>query len=336
MQLKPDQLPRHLTQSLAPLYVVTGDEHLLVQETVDSLRAAARAQGFSEREALTVAAHFDWGQLQVANQSLSLFGERKLIELRIPSGKPGKEGSQALQQYVSRLHGDTLTLISLPRLDRATRDGAWFGALAQHGVVIEIPVIERAQLPQWIAARLAQQQQSANIEALDFIAARVEGNLLAAHQEIQKLALLYPTGELSTAQVHDAVLNVARYDVFKLSEAMLSGDTARVTHMLDGLRGEGEAPVLVLWAITEEIRTLARIQQGKQLGRPLPQLLREHRVWGARERLVPVALGRISFTRLRLALGRAAQLDRAVKGLKVTTQHTDVWVELERLALAMC
>jgi len=336
VQLKLEHLGKHLTQALSPLYVVTGDEHLLLQEAVDRLRATARAQGFSEREVITVAGHFDWGQLQAANQSLSLFGERKLIELRIPTGKPGKEGSKALQDYCGALHDDTLTLISLPRLDRATREGAWFSALAQHGVVIEVPTVERAQLPQWIATRLAQQQQSANPEALEFIAARVEGNLLAAHQEIQKLALLHPPGPLSTEQVHDAVLNVARYDVFKLSEAMLAGDAPRLIQMLDGLRGEGEAPVLVLWAITEEIRTLTKIHQGKRLGRPLAQLLRDHRVWGARERLLPSALERISPARLRAALSRTALLDRISKGLKSEVLHNDFWLEIEKLALALC
>jgi len=336
VQLKPEQLARHLAQPLSPLYVVTGDEHLLVQEAVDSLRVTARTQGFSEREVITVAAHFDWGQLQAAHQSMSLFGERKLIELRIPSGKPGKEGSKALQDYCDALHDDTLTLITLPRLDRATREGAWFSALMQHGVVIEVPAVERTQLPHWIATRLAQQQQSASPEALEFIAQRVEGNLLAAHQEIQKLALLYPAGQLDTEQVHDAVLNVARYDVFKLSEAMLAGDAPRLIQMLDGLRGEGEAPVLVLWAITEEIRTLAKIQQGKRLGRPLVQLFRENRVWGVRERLVPSALERISPARLRAALSRTALLDRLSKGLKSEVLHNDFWLEIEKLALALC
>ena len=335
MQLKPEQLGKHLTQPLLPLYVVTSDEHLLAQEATDSIRAAARAQGFSEREVFTVARGFDWGQLQVVNQSMSLFGDRKLVELRIPTGKPGKDGSNALQEFIRHLNPDVLTIITLPRLDRSTRDGAWFSALANAGGILEIATIERNELPGWIATRLARQQQQATPEALEFIANRVEGNLLAAHQEIQKLALLYPTGQLSAEQVQEAVLNVARYDVFKLNEAMLAGDTARLLRMLEGLQGEGEAPVLVLWALTEEIRTLARIQQGQRAGRPLQQLLRENRVWGTRERLIEPALRRLSPARLRKALSHAAQLDRLSKGLQVKQLQSNVWHELETLALGI-
>lgn len=336
MLIKPEQLATHLTQRLGNLYIIAGDEHLLVQETTDLLRTTARQQGFSERAVFTVGRGFDWAQLQIAHQSLSLFGDRKILELRIPTGKPGKDGSKALQEYVTHLSDDTLTLITLPRLDRATKESAWANALMTAGHWIEIATIERAQLPQWIATRLARQQQNATSEGLEFIANRVEGNLLAAHQEIQKLGLLYPAGQLSTEQVHAAVLNVARYDVFKLNEAMLAGDSPRLLRMLEGLQGEGEAPVLVLWAITEEIRTLAKIQQGQRAGKALSQLLRENRVWGPRERLIPTALQRCTPAKIRAALHHAALLDRLVKGLKNPRLAADPWLEMQALALSLC
>ena len=272
MQLRNDALDAHLNKPLAGLYVITSDEHLLALEAADKIRKAARAQGFSEREVLVVDRSFKWGELLAANQSQSLFGDKKLIELRIPTGKPGKDGGKALQDYAASLSPDNVTLITLPKLDWATQKAAWVGSLQQAAVYIDIPLVERVQLPAWLGVRLAAQRQSANRECLDFIADRVEGNLLAAHQEIQKLALLYPEGPLSFEQIHDAVLNVARYDVFKLNEAMLSGDTTRLVRMLEGLKGEGEALPLVLWAVAEEVRTLLKLKSGVAQGRPLGQL----------------------------------------------------------------
>ena len=238
MQLRIDALDGHVAKPLAQLYVITSDEHLLALEAADKIRRAARAQGYSERDVLTVERSFKWGELLAANQELSLFGDRKMIELRIPTGKPGKDGGAALQSYAKNLSPDNLTLITLPKLDWATQKAAWVASLQQAAVYIEIPNVERAQLPAWISQRLAAQGQSAERASIDFIAERVEGNLLAAHQEIQKLGLLHAEGKLTYEQVQDAVLNVARYDVFKLSEAMLAGDPARLVRMLEGLKGE--------------------------------------------------------------------------------------------------
>lgn len=320
MQLRLDALEAHLAKGLGSLYVVYGDEHLLVQEACDRIRAAARAAGFTERSVFAVERSFDWSALIGASQSMSLFGERQLIELRIPSGKPGKDGADALKAVASAGNPDLLMLVTLPRLDAATQKAAWFTALADAGVALRIDPVERAQLPNWVAQRLAQQGQrvAAGEEgrrALQFIAERVEGNLLAAHQEIQKLGLLYPAGALTFDEVHDAVLNVARYDVFKLNEAMLVGDVARLARMIDGLKGEGEAAVLVLWALSEEVRTLLRIKRGVAAGKPIAVLLRENRVWGPRERLVGPALARLTEARLEEGLALAAALDRQVKGL---------------------
>lgn len=333
MQLRFDALDGHLAKTLAPLYVITSDEHLLALEAADKVRRAAKVQGFYEREILTVERSFKWGALLAANQSQSLFGDKKLIDLRIPTGKPGKDGGQALQDYVANLSPDNLTLITLPKLDWATQKAAWVSSLQQAAVYIDIPLVERHHLPNWISQRLALQQQSADRQSLDFIADRVEGNLLAAHQEIQKLALLHPLGKLSFEQIHDAVLNVARYDVFKLNEAMLAGDVARLSRMLNGLKGEGEALPLVLWAMAEEIRTLLKLKSGMQQGRPLSALLKEYRIWGPREKLMDPALRRVSLQTLQTALQEASQVDKMVKGLRAKAFAGDAWDALLQLGL---
>ena len=333
MQLRIDALDAHLAKPLAPLYVVSSDEHLLALEATDRIRKTARAQGFSEREVMTVERGFKWGELLAANQSQSLFGDKKLIELRIPTGKPGKDGGQALQQYAASLSPDNITLITLPKLDWATQKAAWVSALQQASVFIDIPLVERAQLPAWIGARLAAQRQSADRQGIDFIADRVEGNLLAAHQEIQKLALLHPEGKLTFEQIHDAVLNVARYDVFKLNEAMLSGDVERLVRMVEGLKGEGEALPLVLWAVAEEVRTLLKLKAGVAQGKALGMLLKEYRIWGPRERLMEPALRRLSLPALERALQEAAQVDKMIKGLRAKTLAGDAWDALLQLGL---
>jgi DNA polymerase III subunit delta len=333
MQLRLDALDAHLAKSLAPLYVITSDEHLLALEAADRIRKTARAQGLTEREVLVVERSFKWGELLAANQSQSLFGDRKLIELRIPSGKPGKDGGQALQEYAASLNPDNVTLIALPKLDWQTQKSAWVATLQQAAVYIDIPLVERAQLPAWIGTRLAAQGQRADRQSIDFIADRVEGNLLAAHQEIQKLALLHPQGKLSFEQVQDAVLNVARYDVFKLNEAMLAGDTARLVRMIEGLKGEGEALPLVLWAMAEEIRTLLKIKAGAAQGKAIGMLLKEYRIWGPRERLMEPALHRLKLSTLEGALQEAAQIDKMVKGLRARAFAGDAWDALLQLGL---
>jgi DNA polymerase-3 subunit delta len=335
MQLRVEALEGHLSKQLTQLYVITSDEHLLALEAADKIRRAARAQGYSEREVLSAERNFKWGELLAANQALSLFGDKKLIELRIPGGKPGKDGGAALQSYAKNLSPDNLTLITLPKLDWATQKAAWVGALQQTAVYIEIAQVERAQLPGWIGNRLAAQGQSAERASIEFIAERVEGNLLAAHQEIQKLGLLHPPGKLAYEQVQDAVLNVARYDVFKLSEAMLAGDAARLVRMLEGLKGEGEALPLVLWAVAEEIRTLLKLKSGVEQGRPLGVLLKEYRIWGPRERLMDAALRRVSLPALEAALQKAAQVDKMIKGLRAKCYAGDAWDAMLQLALSV-
>ncbi|MDP2065963.1 MAG: DNA polymerase III subunit delta [Burkholderiaceae bacterium] len=344
MQLSPVQLGAHLQRGLQPLYTVHGDEPLLVQEAADAIRAAARAQGFTERTSHTVAgAHFDWSEVLAAAGSLSLFADRQIVEIRIPSGKPGKDGSVAIQQLAESARGNdtTLTLLLLPRLDKMTRSSAWFGALESAGVTLQVEPVERAALPAWIAQRLQAQGQRVvageeGQRTLQFFADRVEGNLLAAHQEIQKLGLLFPAGELAFAQVENAVLNVARYDVFKLSEAVLGGQPLRVQRMLDGLKAEGEAEVLVHYTLAEDIRTLKRAKDAMNAGRPLPMALREQRVWGLKERLLERVLPRISPVALDNLLHAAHVVDGIVKGLKQPDWPVDGWQALHRLALMLC
>jgi len=344
MQLAAAQLANHLQKGLRPLYVLHGDEALLVQEAADAIRAAARAQGYTERSVHIVAgAHFDWGAVLAAGSSLSLFADRQMVEIRIPSGKPGKDGSAALQQLAEAAPGNegVLTLVLLPRLDKATRSGAWFAALDGAGVTVQIDSVERAQLPAWIAQRLAAQGQRVapgeeGQRTLAFFSDRVEGNLLAAHQEISKLALLHPPGELSGAQVEAAVLNVARYDVFKLSEAVLAGQPARVQRMLDGLQAEGEAEVLVHWALAEDIRALKRVKDAMSAGKPLPMALRENRIWGPRERLFERVLPRLGDATTARLLHAAHVVDGIVKGLKAPDWPADGWQALQRLAMQLC
>ena len=341
MQLALPQLQAHLQKGLRSLYTLHGDEALLVQEAADAIRAAARQQGYTERSVHVVSgAHFDWSEVLAAGGSMSLFAERQILEIRVPTGKPGKEGSPMIQQLAQSAEGNdsTLTLFILPRLDSATKKGAWFGALEQFGVSLQIDSLERAQLPQWIAQRLKLQNQSVasgqdGQNCLQFFADRVEGNLLAAHQEIQKLSLLYPAGELTHAQVESAVMNVARYDVFKLSEAVLAGQVARVQRMLDGLQAEGDAAVLVHYTLAEDIRALKRVKDAMAEGRPLPMALREQRIWGAREKLFERVLPKLSTARLAQLLKNAHQVDGIVKGLKVADWPTDPWQALQRLAL---
>ncbi|RUP26348.1 MAG: DNA polymerase III subunit delta [Curvibacter sp.] len=344
MQLAFAQLQNHLAKGLRSLYTLHGDEPLQQQEAADAIRAAARAQGYTERSSYTVAgAHFDWSEVLAAGGSLSLFAERQIVEVRIPSGKPGKEGSPAIQQLAQAAVGNdsTLTIFILPRLDKATRTGAWFTALEQQGVTIALEPVERQALPAWIAHRLQQQGQRVapgeeGQRTLQFFADRVEGNLLAAHQEIQKLALLYPAGELTAEQVEGAVLNVARYDVFKLSESVLSGRAGRVQRMLDGLRAEGEAEVLVHYTLAEDIRALKRVKDAVVAGRPLPLALREQRVWGPRERLFERVIPRLASHELSGLLQAAHLVDGIVKGLKRPDWPTDNWQALQRLAMMLC
>ena len=332
MQLKGEQLAAHLERELKPVYVVYGDDPLLVIEAADAIRAAARRRGFDERKVLTALAGFNWVELHRAAGNMSLFGGRTLIDLRIPTGKPGREGSAAIQDYCTRQSPDALLLVTLPGLEWTEEKAAWLKALAEAGVAVKLIPPNLAELPAWIAGRLQRQQQSADREGLRFIAERVEGNLLAAHQEILKLGLLFPVGNISLQQIQESVLNVARYDLDGLREALLLGDVARLTRTLDGLQQEGEPSPLILWAMTEEVRALAQVRVGMAGGQPVDLLLKDARVWGPRQSLFKRALQRISSKQANLALRHAARIDAMIKG---AAGAGDVWDEFLRLGLAI-
>ena len=329
MRISTEDLPQHLKRGLGSLYVIHGEALLLAIEAADAIRNAAREAGYTERETIIVEQYFKWGELRNSAQSMSLFSSRKVIDLRIPSGKPGVEGAQALQDHCENLDPDTLTLISLPKLEGTAFKSKWFTTLEQHGTIISADEVSLAALPAWIAGRLRLQGQSTDADTLKFLADKVEGNLLAAFQEIQKLALLFPEGALTFDQVKDSVMDVARYDVFKLSEAMLAGDAERYARILDGLRAEGTATVLILWAIAEDIRALAKISRAMQQSGNLATALRDARVWGAKQKLIERAVRRFTPTFAERAWRQAALIDRLIKGLR----QGDVWDELLQLGV---
>ncbi len=345
MQIRAEQLEAQLGRGLKRLYTIHGDEPLLAQEAADAIRAAARAAGYAERRVFTVSgAHFDWSAVLGAAQAMSLFADRQLIEIRIPSGKPGKDGADALLRYCEHLHDGVLTLVQLPKLDYQQLKAAWFTALDSAGATLRVEALARQALPAWLAQRLARQGQRVlagphgeeGQRTLAFFADRVEGNLLAAHQELQKLALLYPPGELSFEQVQAAVLNVARFDVIKLCEAVWGGQVARALRVLDGLRHEGEAPVRVHWTLAEDIRALARARAALDVGKPLPLALKEARVWGPKEKLFERVLPHLTSQQIAPLLEAASVCDGILKGLKHAEWPNDAWDALRRwLLMAM-
>ena len=312
--------------SLAALYVVIGDDPLLTIEAADALRAIGKAAGYLERTSFLMDARSDWSTLSVSSQSGSLFGDKQLVELALPTGKPGKQGADALIALAARCagvtDGDVLTIVSLPKLDKTTRDSKWATALLNAGTLLDMPNIDRAQLPQWISKRLARQSQQATPETLNWLADKVEGNLLAAHQEILKLGLLFEPGMLDVTEVEQAVMNVARYNVFGLRDAMLAGDVPRMLRMLSGLKAEGEA-----------FRSLARVAQAASTGQDMASVLRSQRIFGQHERLAREAIARVPPRSWPAAVQHAHEVDRLIKGLHVAGRLQDPWEEMSRLAM---
>ncbi|MFF7706200.1 DNA polymerase III subunit delta [Pseudomonas sp. NPDC007930] len=335
MKLTPAQLGKHLQGPLAPVYIVSGDEPLLCQEALDAIRAAARAQGFDERQVFAAEANFDWGTLLQAGASLSLFAEKRLLELRLPSGKPGDKGAAALIEYCNRPAEDTVLLISLPKLDGSQQKSKWGSALVNGNSTqfVQIWPVDAAQLPQWIRQRLAQAGLAAQPEAVELIAARVEGNLLAAAQEIEKLKLLADGQQVTLDTVQAAVADSARFDVFGLVDAILQGDAAHALRILDGLRGEGVEPPVILWALARELRSLASLARQFSQGVPLDKAFSSARppIWDKRRPLVSKALQRLSAARWSQLLQDAQHLDAQIKG----QAQGSVWAGLARLALLM-
>ena len=328
MRITTEQLQPQLRE-LKPLYTVHGAETLLALEAADRIRAAARAQGYAEREVLTVEPGFTWSELTMAASAQSLFASRKLLELRIPNGKPGVEGGAALQALCERLPEETVTLIQLPEIDWRAQKAAWFDVLGAAGIMVEARLVTRNALPQWLAGRLKAQKQEADPDTLAFIAERVEGNLMAAYQEVQKLALLFPPGRIAFEQAREAVLDVARYEVDEIGLAMLEGDVSRLVRMFEGLKAEGAPPPFALWQLAETIRALGRVVGLVASGRPIAVALREARIYGPRQSLFQSCYSRYTPQDIAEALAHAAAIDRVIKGL----DKGDLWDELLHLAL---
>jgi DNA polymerase III subunit delta len=310
-----EQLGGHLAKNLAAAYAILGDEPLLVLEAADAVRAAARKNGFGEREVYEPGRSFDWSELRHAGASLSLFGGKKIVELRLASGKPNAQAAAAIVDWCERPNPETLLLLAMPRPEGGGWwDAPWFSALNNAGVIVEVQSIARAALPAWLEKRLARQQQSASREVLEYLADRVEGNLLAAHQEVQKLGLLAPQGELAMETVRGAVADVARFDIYAAAEALVAGDTARYLRVLEGLRGEGEAPTYLLFTLSTVLFGLSR---GERLNKALQAVVDKAR------RYPPAALDR--------AISRAAAIDRAIKGVGAG----EPWEEFAKLGLEL-
>ena len=331
MKARFETLPDLLSRGLAPVYYVSGDEPLQRGQACDLIRAAAVQQACTDRQVLHVERGFDWQSLLHLAGNLSLFSERKLIELKLGSNTPGKEGGAVLQHFLQSPATDNVLLMSGDKLDAAQQRSAWFTALEEHGVVIQIWPIETARLPQWLAQRLKQRGLIASAEAVHCLADHVEGNLLAADQEIEKLALLYGQGELSLSQVQQAVADSARFDIFALVDEALRGDAARTSRMIYGLRSEGTDPVLVLWALAREIRSMARMAEDIAAGQSIDAVMARERVWDKRKVAVRNALKRSKLIDWQGNLQRSAQVDRIVKG----QGSGRVWEELLELALSV-
>lgn len=333
MNIAADRLPDQLARGLAALYVVVGDEPLAAQEACDAIRAAARAAGHSERNVYTVQGRYNWQSIFAGGDNLSLFAERRLTEIRVPSGKPGIDGAKALEAYAAKLPADTLTLISLPGLDWKAMKSRWFTTLAAAGVVVEARPLDRTALPGWIDRRLAKQGLRAERAALEFLADQVEGNLLAAQQEIDKLALLLPPGTVTLADVEHAVVDVSRLEADALQDALYAGDGARFAQIVIDLKDAGEAVPAILWQVTSAVGLLLRLKLAIVQGDSLPGLMRT--LWGRDKQRAPQierAVKRLGLAQVETALADLALVDRQAKGLE---RMGDPWDTLLRMGLAL-
>ncbi|PIE39723.1 MAG: DNA polymerase III subunit delta, partial [Gammaproteobacteria bacterium] len=313
MRARPEQLPRQLNEGLAPLYLLSGDEPLLLQEACDAVRKACTAAGITERERITIEKPDNWQQLLSSAANMSLFGDRKLIELQLPSGKPGREGGKALQDYLD-IAGDDVLLIIAGKIDKASTNSKWFKALDKAGVIVQVWPISPGQLPGWLRQRGKQAGLTIDDEALALLQHQVEGNLLAAAQEIEKLKLLCEDGQVSAATVSASVGSSARYDVFGMVDASLSGRAEDALRMLNGLRGEGTASAVVLWALAREIQILLQLQDAKNRGQDPTSLYRSLRIWDSKARLLNQALARHDTQSLSKLNELASAADGSIKG----------------------
>ncbi|KEA64423.1 DNA polymerase III delta subunit [Marinobacterium lacunae] len=333
MKLRADQLAQQLQRQpeALPVYLVTGDEPLLCGESVDAIRAHLRQLGFTEREVMHVDASFSWESLLESANALSLFAERKVIEIRLGNQKLNKASSDLLQRYLSNPAPDNALLIICDRLERNVKQSAWFKTVEQIGAVVEVWPIEPDQLVQWLGQRAASQGVQLEPEALQLLADRIEGNLLAARQELDKLALLYPGQRLSPEQVVQAVSDSSRFDIFALTDAALLADPGRAQHVLQVLRQEGNESAVVLWALTRDIRMLHRVSRALAAGQPYDPLCQKERIWGKRKQLVRNACRRLRAEQLEAMLDQAATVDLAIKGQR----RDDPWLLLSQITLTL-
>lgn len=331
MRLRPEQLEQQLAGELAPVYLIIGDEPLLIQEAADAVRARARSAGFSDRELFHADGNrFDWNQLLNEASSLSLFAERKLLEVRLPSGKPGKEGGQVLEVYCANINPDNLLLLISGKIDGTGLRSKWVRALDAAGILVQIWPVTSAQMPRWIGERLHRAGIRASRQAAEILADRVEGNLLAAAQEIEKLKLLAPTGEVDASTMSSVVADSARFNVFNLVDRILDGDSQAAARHLRGLREEGIDATVILWAIARDLRTLIDAEEAHRRGGSLETALRSMGVWDRRLPLVKAALRRLQGQQLRILLRQAGAVDRAIKGMRTASP----WEELTSLVLS--
>jgi DNA polymerase-3 subunit delta len=327
VKLSGDNLAAGLARQLQTIYLVSGDEPLLVNEAADAIRATARSQGFVERELHVVERGFDWQGLLADSRAMSLFAQRKIVEIRMATAAPGEQGADAIVELAEQPSPDTLVLIITARLDSRTQSSRWVSAVEKRGVLVQVWPIDLPRLPAWIRERLGRHNLQADAAAAALLAERVEGNLLAAHQEIEKLALLLPPGPITAETVVDAVADSARFDVMQLGEAAMRGRTARALRILDGLRGEDVAPTLVLWAVNKDLQWIARARGLMRRGQSAESAMNALYVWRPRQAAMALALRRMNGPTLRNLILDAERVDRAIKGV----EKADAWLELERL-----
>ncbi|NOQ35536.1 MAG: DNA polymerase III subunit delta [Methylococcaceae bacterium] len=327
MRLKLTQLDGSLKRGLAPVYLITGDEPLQIGEAADSIRLAAKNRSYLNREVFTVEGNFNWNQISQAADSLSIFADKKIIDLRVPSGKFGKDGAKVLSEYCKQPPEDTILLISSAKLTSASTKSRWFQTIDKAGVVIQVWPLAGQELIAWLRQRLLKRGLQLEIEAVKILASRIEGNLLAAAQEIEKLYVLYGTGRLSTQQVQEVVADSSRFDVFNLSDALLGGRVNRIIKILQGLQAEGIAAPIVLWVLSKDLRCLLELKTASNK----EQVFRKHQIWDKRKHLMNNALSRLNLTELQQAVILSAKADRQIKG----QQTGDSWETLLQICLLM-
>ena len=327
VKISGDNLASALTRGLAPIYLISGDEPLLVNEAADAVRARARSEGFTERDLHSVERGFDWHGLLADSRAMSLFASRKIVEIRMANPTPGDQGGSVIVELAEKPSADNVVLVITGKMDGRTQNSKWVSAIERAGAVVQIWPLELQRLPGWIRDRLRRHGLEADPAAASLLAERVEGNLLAAHQEIEKLALLLPAGKLTADTVLDAVADSARFDVLQVGEAAMKGQTSRALRVLEGLRGEGIELVLVLWAINKDLQWIARAQHLMRNGQNADSAMNAVFVWRPRQAAMRQALARLKPGAVRALLLDASRVDRAIKG----ALRTDPWVELEGL-----